>query len=151
MPRPGGTGAMEPEDAAANRERQLVEDGGAAREPRQATCPRQRVSQVSVIMIFWMADSETPSPQESTPPARAERRFFLDINMPRLGGIEALTAIRAIAPAVKVIMVSGQSDLEVARRALAYGAFDYVAKSFDPGYLWLSVEAALASKGLDAA
>ena len=75
---------------------------------------------------------------------------LLDINMPRLGGIEALTAIRAIAPAVKVIMVSGQADLEVARRALAYGAFDYVAKPIDLGYLSLSVEAALAWKGLEA-
>ncbi len=76
--------------------------------------------------------------------------ILLDIAMPRLGGVEALTAIRAIAPDVKVIMVSGQSDLELAKRALAYGAFDYVAKPIDLAYLSLSVEAALAWKGLAA-
>jgi CheY-like chemotaxis protein len=75
---------------------------------------------------------------------------LLDIAMPRLGGVEALTAIRAIAPDVKVVMVSGQADLEVARRALAYGAFDYVTKPIDLGYLSLSVEAALAWKALNA-
>ncbi|MBI4242020.1 MAG: response regulator, partial [Candidatus Rokubacteria bacterium] len=48
-----------------------------------------------------------------------------------------------------VIMVSGQSDLEVAKRALAYGAFDYVTKPVDPRHLVLSVEAALAWKGLN--
>lgn len=75
---------------------------------------------------------------------------LLDIAMPRLGGIEALTAIRAIAPAVKVIMVSGQADLEVAKRSLAYGAFDYVAKPIDLAYLTSSVEAALLAKWADA-
>ncbi|MBI4240404.1 MAG: response regulator [Candidatus Rokubacteria bacterium] len=75
---------------------------------------------------------------------------LLDIVMPRLGGIEALTAIRAIAPGVQVIMVSGQADFEVAKRALAYGAFDYVTKPIDPGHLCMTVEAALAWKGLDA-
>lgn len=75
---------------------------------------------------------------------------LLDINMPRLGGIEALTALQAIAPDVKVVMVSGQSDLELAKRALAYGAFDYIPKPVDPGHLTLVVEAAVAWKGLAA-
>jgi len=46
-------------------------------------------------------------------------------------------------------MVSGQSDLDLAKRALAYGAFDYVTKPVDPQRLALCVEAALAWKGLD--
>ena len=75
---------------------------------------------------------------------------LLDIAMPGLGGIEALTAIRAIAPEVKVIMVSGQGDLDVAKRALAYGAFDYITKPVDPAYLTVSVQAALAWKELAA-
>lgn len=75
---------------------------------------------------------------------------LLDIAMPGLGGIEALTAIRAIAPEVKVIMVSGQGDLDVAKRALAYGAFDYITKPVDPAYLTVSLHAALAWKGLTA-
>ena len=75
---------------------------------------------------------------------------LLDIAMPGLGGIEALTAIRAIAPEVKVIMVSGLGNLDLAKRALAYGAFDYVTKPVDPAYLTVSLQVALAWKGLTA-
>ena len=72
-----------------------------------------------------------------------------DIDMPELGGIEALNAIRAIAPRVKVIMISGKASLEVAKRSLAHGAYDYIAKPFDLEYLAKSVETALLTKNLD--
>ena len=68
---------------------------------------------------------------------------LLDIQMPRLGGIEALTAIHAIAPATKVIMISGVDSVEIAQRALAYGAFDYVKKPVDFAYLQRSLETAV--------
>lgn len=74
---------------------------------------------------------------------------LLDIQMPGLGGIEALGAIRAVAPDVKVIMVSGISDTALAGRALAYGAFDYVTKPVDLAYLARSVETALMMRGLE--
>jgi DNA-binding NtrC family response regulator len=68
---------------------------------------------------------------------------LLDIQMPRLGGMEALTAIREIAPDTAVIMISGIEDLDVARRTLAHGAFDYVRKPVDFGYLEHSLDTAL--------
>lgn len=73
---------------------------------------------------------------------------LLDVNMPRLGGLEALTAIHAIAPTVQVIMLSGQADAELAKRTLAFGAFDYIAKPFDFAYLAQSVDAAMAIRQL---
>lgn len=72
---------------------------------------------------------------------------LLDIQMPRLGGIEALTAIRAIAPTTQVIMISGVSDVDLARRALSHGAFDYVTKPVDLPYLRRSIEAAVSTTG----
>lgn len=60
---------------------------------------------------------------------------LLDIDMPGLGGIEALRAIRGIAREVKVIMISGKASLDTAKLALAYGAFDYIAKPFDLDHL----------------
>jgi DNA-binding response OmpR family regulator len=75
--------------------------------------------------------------------------ILLDINMPGLGGLEALAAIRAIAPDVQVIMVSGQCDLDRAEQSLAYGAFDYITKPFGLPYLTESVETALSMRGLD--
>ncbi len=71
---------------------------------------------------------------------------LLDIEMPGLKGSDALPAILALAPTSKVIMVSGVPNAEVGRRALAIGAFDYVAKPIDLSYLTHSVETALSMK-----
>lgn len=76
--------------------------------------------------------------------------ILLDIEMPRLNGIEALPAIRVIAPRTLVVMVSGTLDVAMARRALTYGAFDYVTKPIDIVYLTRSIDAALMTKMLDA-
>ena len=56
---------------------------------------------------------------------------LLDIDLPGLSGIATLPAIHAIAPAARVIMLSGTNDDALARRALAAGAFDYVVKPVD--------------------
>jgi len=68
---------------------------------------------------------------------------LLDINMPGLSGIDALPTIRALAPRAAVIMVSGTEDAASAKRALAYGAFDFVVKPIDHAYLRRAIETAL--------
>ena len=60
---------------------------------------------------------------------------LLDVDMPRLSGIETLAAIQTRAPHVKVIMISGKASLETAKKALAYGALDYISKPFDLDHL----------------
>jgi DNA-binding NtrC family response regulator len=72
--------------------------------------------------------------------------LLLDIDMPGLKGVDALPAIKAIAPDTAVIMVSGTDDAETAKRALALGAFDYVTKPIDFDYLMHGIEAALAMR-----
>jgi DNA-binding NarL/FixJ family response regulator len=64
---------------------------------------------------------------------RAARVLIVDddadsINMPGLTGTDVLLAIRAVAPKATVIMISGTADADLAKRALAHGAFDYVVK-----------------------
>ena len=71
---------------------------------------------------------------------------LLDITLPGLNGVEALPTIRALAPHAMVIMVSGSTDVELSKRALAYGAFDYVTKPIDFEYLARSVETAVAMR-----
>jgi len=66
--------------------------------------------------------------------------IFLDIQMPGLNGVDALPAIRALAPDAKVVMVSGVLDEEVAKQTLARGAFDYITKPIDLAYLERTVE-----------
>jgi FixJ family two-component response regulator len=68
--------------------------------------------------------------------------------MPGLSGVEALPTLKALAPGTAVIMVSGTTDVEVARRALAAGAFDYASKPVDLNRLLESVETAVAMTGL---
>ena len=68
---------------------------------------------------------------------------LLDLGMPRLNGIETLGALRAIAPMLQVIIVSGAGTPQDAAKARAFCAFDYVPKPVDAGYLVGRVEAAL--------
>ena len=71
---------------------------------------------------------------------------LLDILMPGLNGIEVLKRIRSITPTTKVIMVTGNADLRLAREALELGAVDYVDKPFDLAYLKRVVALALRSE-----
>ena len=74
---------------------------------------------------------------------------LLDIDMPGLSGADALPTIRAMAPRAVVVMVSGTDDEAVAKRTLAFGAFDYLVKPIDFDYLAQSLESALAMKALE--
>ena len=67
----------------------------------------------------------------------------LDILMEGLDGVQVLERIRALDPAVRVIMVSGSTDLTLKPTAMAMGAFAYMAKPVALGQLHQSVAAAL--------
>jgi two-component system response regulator (stage 0 sporulation protein F) len=60
---------------------------------------------------------------------------LLDINMPGIDGMEVLKRVHARDPSIGVIMITANEDLELARRTLDLGAFDYIAKPFDFGHL----------------
>lgn len=70
---------------------------------------------------------------------------LLDIQMPKMTGIEFLREARKLRPELAVIMVTGQGDEEVAQEAMKLGAVDYVSKPLDFGYLETSVKAKLAT------
>ena len=60
---------------------------------------------------------------------------LLDIRMPGVDGIEVLKEIKKVDPAVGVIMVTGVTDEEEARKTLELGAYDYMTKPIDFNYL----------------
>ena len=60
---------------------------------------------------------------------------LLDVAMPVMNGVETLTRIVALDPPVRVIMVTGNSDLSLMAKLLALGAVDYIPKPFDLDYL----------------
>ncbi len=56
---------------------------------------------------------------------------LLDINMPRMSGIEALTLIRQNYPQTETIMLTGFADFSTAIECLKIGAKDYLVKPVD--------------------
>jgi len=55
---------------------------------------------------------------------------FMDIVMPRVGGLELLRMIKKIDPGIYVIMMTGVKDDDVCREAIESGASDYLVKPF---------------------
>jgi CheY-like chemotaxis protein len=70
---------------------------------------------------------------------------FLDINMPRMNGVEVLKGIKRIDPSIAVVMVTASERTNVTAEALQGGAFGYMPKPFDLRYLDHMVAAALGS------
>jgi two-component system nitrogen regulation response regulator NtrX len=54
--------------------------------------------------------------------------IFLDVLMPKLGGIEALEKIKTEWPSVEIVMISGHANINMAVRAVKLGAFDFLEK-----------------------
>ncbi len=57
--------------------------------------------------------------------------ILLDIKMPGLNGIELLEQILSKNPTLPVIIVSGQSTINIAVEAMKLGAFDFIEKPID--------------------
>ena len=68
----------------------------------------------------------------------------LDLVMPRLGGREVFTALRAVNPGARVLVVSGFARGDEAQQLIAAGAVGFLAKPFAVGELQLRARAAAA-------
>lgn len=53
---------------------------------------------------------------------------LVDYLMEPMNGLELMKKIKRVLPQCFVVMISGQSDLQVAVNAMKYGAFDYISK-----------------------
>ncbi|MBI3556238.1 MAG: diguanylate cyclase [Deltaproteobacteria bacterium] len=75
---------------------------------------------------------------------------LLDINMPKLSGLEALAKIRGLNAGdyVGVLLVTANTELEQVVAGLDAGADDYIAKPFRMEELKARVRASLRTKGL---
>jgi diguanylate cyclase (GGDEF)-like protein/PAS domain S-box-containing protein len=51
-----------------------------------------------------------------------------DINMPQMDGLTLLSRLKELHPAIEVIVISAYNDMENIRRAMNYGAFDFLTK-----------------------
>lgn len=71
---------------------------------------------------------------------------ILDVKMPGMDGIEALTEIKKAHPLVEVVMLTGHATVESAIEGMKKGAFDYLMKPCDIDLLVAKVTEAAARK-----
>ena len=75
----------------------------------------------------------------------ADREFDIvvsDVRMEDADGLEVLDAVQKSSSRTKTILITGYATVEVAREALAKGAFDFLAKPFQPKDLRALIEKA---------
>lgn len=56
---------------------------------------------------------------------------LVDLQMPEIGGLEVLRAMRQAAPDCRVVLMTGEPSLETAIQAVKLGALDYLSKPFE--------------------
>jgi DNA-binding NtrC family response regulator len=74
--------------------------------------------------------------------------LITDLKMPHLDGIELLDRVKAIAPEIEVIIISGYASLEGAVEATKKGAYHFLAKPFTPVEIMAKINEALHLKKL---
>lgn len=72
----------------------------------------------------------------------------LDVQMPKLSGIEALAGLKAAAPGAAMLMVTGSNDRDTVVACINAGAHGYIIKPFNADTVLRSVESALAKAGV---
>ena len=68
---------------------------------------------------------------------------ILDVNMPYLDGTEMLLYLRRTDPGIPVVMISGLDSIDIVRKTLREGAYDYLVKPLNFDELELSIRRAV--------
>ncbi|HKA53078.1 MAG TPA: response regulator [Candidatus Binatia bacterium] len=75
---------------------------------------------------------------------------FVDLQMPKIGGLELLRYLRAFSPDTAVVILTAHGSVARAVDAMKLGAVDFLEKPFDPQAIQLLVEEILARQRLGA-
>jgi two-component system, OmpR family, phosphate regulon sensor histidine kinase PhoR len=67
---------------------------------------------------------------------------LLDLKMPGMDGMEVLGHIQRLNPEIMVIIITGYATLETAIEAMKQGAYDFIAKPFEPDQLRIVINRA---------
>ncbi|MEQ8625275.1 MAG: sigma-54 dependent transcriptional regulator [Vicingaceae bacterium] len=69
-----------------------------------------------------------------------------DFRLPDMDGLEAIQKFKAILPNIKIIIITGYSDIKTAVKCMKSGASEYVTKPIYPEEILMSVKKALNEK-----
>lgn len=73
---------------------------------------------------------------------------LVDINLPKMDGIELLQRLKELDERIEVVIVTGYSNIETAIAAMKHGAYDYLSKPYKLSELEAVVERALEKQRL---
>jgi DNA-binding NtrC family response regulator len=74
--------------------------------------------------------------------------MLLDLQMPRMGGMELLRTLRRDGIDLPVIVITAHGSIEIAVEAMKEGAYDFLPKPFDPKHLEIVVRKTLERRQL---
>jgi len=72
--------------------------------------------------------------------------MITDMRMPGMNGLELLKQVKAVHPAMEILMVTAYGTVETAVEAIKCGAYDYILKPFSAKDLTKMVDAAIRSE-----
>ena len=75
--------------------------------------------------------------------------LLTDLKMPRLNGFELMAKAHEIDPLIIVFIITGFSSLDNAVAAVKKGAYDYIAKPFEPDDVQMRIARALKERALE--
>ncbi len=78
-----------------------------------------------------------------TNPAHSIKLVVLDLDMPVMGGMEALEIMQQRYPYLPVIMLTGSKDIDHAVKAMKMGALDFITKPYETQRIIVTVKNAL--------
>ena len=70
--------------------------------------------------------------------------LMVDLKMPGMDGMEVVRQVKKISPELPIIMVTAYATVDTAVQAMKEGAYDYIAKPFDPEQVGLAIRKIIA-------
>lgn len=69
--------------------------------------------------------------------------LLVDINMPKLNGLDMIAQAKRLIPNGKIIVIWGYDNFDFVRQALRLGVFDYLLKPINHGALYVTLSDAI--------
>jgi DNA-binding NarL/FixJ family response regulator len=96
-------------------------------------------SEVECTRVFSRCENAIEALEKETNPPRV---ILLDIEMPGMGGIEAIKPLMKLAPDARILMMTAYDDDDYIRDALASGASGYLLKTSSVGEFIKAIQSA---------